>query len=74
MEDGAVLYLVFEVHQYGILHKLSLKETLLVYGTIEDALVAKRPEEATGEVSQEEVLDEVSCEVSQLVSPEVHGV
>ena len=74
MEDGAVLYLALEVHQDGILYELSLEETLLVNGTVEYALVTEGPEEATGEVTQEEVLDEVPCEVGQLVPPEIHGV
>ena len=74
MEDGTVLNLILEVHQDCILDELGLQETLLIDWTIKDALVAHRPEKAACEVLDEEVLSKVACEVSHLVSPEVHGV
>jgi hypothetical protein len=70
--DRAVLHLVFEVHQDGILDKLGLKETFLVDWAVEEALVAEVPEEIHCVILGEEVLGEVSCEVCHLVTPQPH--
>ena len=74
VEDGAVLDLVIEVHQDGVLHELGLQEALLVNGTVEYALERQAPEEVADVVLGEEVLLEVACEVSHLVAPQVHGL
>ena len=68
-----MLYLVFEVHQDCILHKLCLQKALLVDWAVEEALVAEVPEEVGSEVLDEEVLAEVAGEVCQLVSEQVHA-
>jgi hypothetical protein len=68
MKDGAVFNLILKIHQDCVLHELSLKETLLVYWTIEEPLVAKIPEKVHGVVLDEEVFAEVPSEVGQLVA------
>ena len=69
MEDGAVLDLVVEVHQDGVLDELGLEEALLVDGAVEDALEGEAPEEVGDVVLGEEVLLEVAREVGHLVAP-----
>jgi len=69
-----VLHLVLEVHQNRILHELRLQETLLVDRAVEKALIGEIPEEVRSEILDEEVLGEVPCEVSELVSEQIHGL
>ena len=67
-----MLDLVVKIHQNSVLHELCLKEALLVDWTVKDALEAQIPEEVVDIVLVEEVLREVSCEVGQLVSEQMH--
>ena len=69
-----MLDLVLEIHQYRILDKLRLQETLLVDGTIEEALIAEVPEEIHGVVLDEKVLGEGASEISDLISEQIHGL
>ena len=72
MENCAMLDLILEIHQYRILHELCLQETLLVNGTVEEALIAEVPEEIHGVVFDEEVLGEGTGEISDLIPEQVH--
>jgi len=72
VENRAVLHLVFEVHQDGILDELCLKETFLVDRAVEEALVAEVPEEIHCVILGEEVFGEVPCEVRHLVTQQPH--
>ena len=69
-----MLDLILEIHQYRILDKLRLQETLLVDGTIEEALIAEVPEEIHGVVLDEKVLGEGASEISDLISEQIHGL
>lgn len=51
-----MLHLILEVHQDGILDKLSLEETFLVDGAVEKALITEVPEEICCVVFSEEIL------------------
>ena len=67
-----MLDLVVKIHQNSVLHELCLEEALLVDRTVEDALEGQIPEEVVDVVLVEEVLGEISCEVGQLVSEQMH--
>ena len=69
-----MLDLILEIHQYRILDKLRLQETLLVDGTVEEALIAEVPEEIHGVVLDEKVLGEGASEISDLISEQIHGL
>ena len=69
-----MLYLVFKIHQNGILDKLGLQEALFVNWTIEETLITEIPEKVHGIVFGKEVLRKVSGKIGQLVPEVVHGL
>ena len=72
MENCAVLHLILEVHQNGILDELSLEETFLVDGAVEKALITEVPEEICCVVFSEEILRKVARKIRHLVLPQAH--
>lgn len=67
-----MLHLILVIHQYGVLNELGLKETFLIYRAIEEALIAKIPEEVHGIVLLEEELREGTRKVSDLITEQLH--
>ena len=63
MENCAMLDLIIEVHENGVLDELSLQKAFLIDWTVEDALEGQVPEEVLDVVFGKEILLEIAREV-----------